>query len=230
MDFAPFDKRHYTTLGVRDGYREWSKTYDAVMFDEIHIDLLSRIRTVAWAAASRALDLACGTGYIGAWLRSEGVARVDGVDFTPEMMAQAESKGIYNELTLADIRDTGLPAATYDLVTEVLACEHLEDLAPLYAEAARVAKPPGSRFVVVGYHPHFMLSGIPTHFDREDGEPIAIEVYIHLFSDHARAAHRAGWTLAEMDERVIDRSWVAIRPGFAKYQNWPLSFCMVWAK
>lgn len=228
MDFAPFDKRNYPTLSVRDGYAEWSKTYDAVMFDEIHVDLLSRIETVAWSEVSQALDLACGTGYIGAWLRSQGVARVDGVDFTPEMMAQAETKGIYHQLTKADIRDTGLPASAYDLVTEVLACEHLEDLTPLYAEAARVATR-GARFVVVGYHPHFMLSGIPTHFDRENGEPIAIEIYIHLFSDHVRAARRAGWTLAEMDEAVIDKSWVAVRPGFAKYENWPLSFCMVWS-
>ena len=229
MDFAPFDKRHYPTLSVREGYAEWSKTYDDVMFDEIHVDLLTRIETVAWSDVSQALDLACGTGYIGAWLRRQGVARVDGVDFTPEMITHAAAKDVYDQLKEADIRDTGLPAATHDLVTEVLACEHLKDLTPLYAEAARVAKP-ASRFVVVGYHPHFLMSGVPTHFDRESGEPIAIEVYIHLFSDHVRAARRAGWTLAEMDEAVIDQSWVAVRPGFAKYQNWPLSFCMVWSK
>ena len=72
MDFAPFDKRHYPTLSVREGYAEWSKTYDDVMFDEIHVDLLTRIETVAWSDVSQALDLACGTGYIGAWLRRHG--------------------------------------------------------------------------------------------------------------------------------------------------------------
>ena len=35
----------------------------------------------------------------------------------------------------------------------------------MYREAARIAKA-GARFVIVGYHPHFMLNGIPTHFNR----------------------------------------------------------------
>ena len=59
MDFAPFDKRNYPTFSVRDGYREWSQTYDAVVRDEMDLELLSRIESVAWASVSRALDLAC---------------------------------------------------------------------------------------------------------------------------------------------------------------------------
>ena len=28
MEFSPFDKRGYATLGVRDGYAEWAGTYE----------------------------------------------------------------------------------------------------------------------------------------------------------------------------------------------------------
>ena len=194
MEFAPFDRRRYPTLAVRDGYREWAETYEEVVQDEMDLRLLARIGTVDWARAGRVLDLACGTGRIGAWLRAQGVPRIDGLDFTPEMLARAEAKGVYHRLIRADMQATGLPASAYDLVLEVLADEHLAELSPLYREAARLAAPAGV-FVVVGYHPHFLINGIPTHFKRRDGEPVAIESYVHLLSDHAKAAHRAGWTL-----------------------------------
>ena len=229
MDFAPFDKRNYPTLSVRDGYREWSQTYDAVVRDEMDLGLLSHIETVAWANISRAIDLACGTGRIGVWLRAQGVNHIEGVDFTPEMMTQADTRNVYDALHHADILETGLPSQTYDLVIEVLADEHLEDLAPLYSEAARLATAAAS-FVIVGYHSHFLMNGVPTHFDGHDGNPVSIQAYIHLFSDHVKAAHQAGWTLTEMDERVVDDTWIAMKPGWAKYKHQPVSFCMVWSK
>jgi len=229
MDFSPFDRRRYPTLPVRDGYREWATTYEDVVQDEMDLRLLARIETVDWARAERVLDLACGTGRIGAWLRAQGVRRIDGLDFTPEMLARAEAKGVYDRLITADMLATGQPASAYDLVLEVLADEHVAELPPLYREAARLAAPAGA-FVIVGYHPHFLLNGIPTHFKRQGGEPVAIESHVHLLSDHVKAARRAGWTLAEMDEGVVDDAWLAKKPQWAVYRFHPVSFAMVWRK
>src|ERR671914_791999 len=48
------------------------------------------------------------------------------------------------------------------LVPACLVDEHLPDLGPPYREAFRLARP-GGYFVVVGYHPHFiMVSRMPT--------------------------------------------------------------------
>lgn len=229
MDHAPFDRRRYPVLAPRDGYREWAATYDGTVEDEMDLRLLARIETVGWAGAGRALELACGTGRVGAWLRGKGVERLEGVDFTPEMLARAEARGVYDRLVLADIQDTGLPAASYDLLVEVLADEHLPELGPLYRETARLARP-GAAFVLVGYHPHFLMLGIPTHFDREDGEPVAIESHVHLFSDHVKAAHAAGWALAEMDEGVVDEAWLAKKPRWERYRFHPVSFSLVWRR
>jgi SAM-dependent methyltransferase len=229
MEFTPFDRRRYPTLGVRDGYREWAETYEDVVQDEMDLRLLARIETVDWARAGRVLDLACGTGRIGVWLRAQGVRPLDGLDFTPEMLARAEAKGVYDRVIHADMLATGLPAASYDLVLEVLADEHLKELSPLYREAARLVVPAGV-FVVVGYHPHFLMNGIPTHFDRRDGEPAAIESYVHLLSDHVKTAQRAGWTLLEMDEGVVDDAWIAKKPKWERYRFHPVSFAMVWRK
>jgi hypothetical protein len=46
MDFSHFDRRRYPTLAVRDGYREWSETYEGVVQDEMDLRLLARIETV----------------------------------------------------------------------------------------------------------------------------------------------------------------------------------------
>jgi SAM-dependent methyltransferase len=210
MEFAPFDRRRYPTLAVRDGYREWAATYEEVVEDEMDLRLLARLESVDWAAAGRVLDLACGTGRIGAWLRDHGVRRLDGVDFTPEMLAQAAAKGAYDRLIQADVLATGLSASSYDLVLEVLADEHLAEVEPLYREAARLAAPAGL-FVIVGYHPHFLMNGIPTHFDRRDGAAVAIESYVHCSASTssrrtAPAGRSSRWTRAWSTTRGSPRS------------------------
>jgi predicted TPR repeat methyltransferase len=117
---------------VRQGYGEWAETYEDVVQDEMDLRLLAEIESVDWAKAGRVLDLACGTGRIGVWLRAQGVRRLDGLDFTPEMLARAAAKGVYDRLIQADVLETGLPAASYDLLLEVLADEQLAELWPLY--------------------------------------------------------------------------------------------------
>ena len=229
MDYSPFDDRHYETLPVREGYREWSHTYEDTVADEMDLRLLERLQAVEWNQVCEALDLACGTGRIGVWLKRQGVAQIDGIDLTSEMLERARAKGVYRELRLGDILATGLLSAHYDLTTQVLADEHLESLVPLYVEAARLTRP-GGQFVIVGYHPHFLMNGIPTHFDRRSGESVAIRSYVHLLSDHTKAAFAAGWRLLEMDEGIIDDPWITRKPKWEKYRNHPVSFCMLWQR
>jgi SAM-dependent methyltransferase len=214
---------------VREGYREWAATYEDTVQDEMDLRLLSRLRSVRWAGVRRAVDLACGTGRTGLWLRKMGVEAIDGVDLTPEMLSVAKRRRIYARLRNADALATGLAAAAYDVCIEVLADEHIADLGPLYREAARLTRARGT-FVIVGYHPYFLMAGIPTHFDAASGEPIAIESHVHLFSDHVKAAGDAGWALVEMEEGLIDERWVARKPKWEKYRDRPVSFAMVWRK
>lgn len=228
MDHSIYDKRRYPIVEVREGYGEWVRSYEQTVQDSMDLRLLDRLRTVDWSAARSVLDLACGTGRIGAWLgRHCPTAAIDGVDITPEMLDLARSRGIYRTLAIADVSSTGLPAATYDLCTQSLADEHLPDLLPLYQEVGRVTRRGGS-FVIVGYHPYFLLTGIPTHFDRAPGESITIRSYVHLLSDHVKAAHAAGWSLLEMDEGLVDDASLRKKPKWQIYAGLPMSFSMVW--
>ena len=69
MDHSIYDKRRYPIVGVREGYAEWASRYEQTVYDEMDLRLLERLRTVDWSAPRSVLDLACGTGRIGAWLR-----------------------------------------------------------------------------------------------------------------------------------------------------------------
>ena len=228
--FHAFDTRGYRTVDARTGYGEWAPTYEQTVQDAMDIDLLETLATVPWRAVREAADLGCGTGRTGAWLREHGVAAVDGADLTPEMLDAARTRGVYRRLELADVAASGLPAAAYDLAVSCLVDEHLADVAPLYREAWRLVRP-GGRLVLVGFHPHFiMASGMPTHFDSGSGEPVAIETHVHLLSEHVSAGLAAGWTLEEMRERVIDETWLALKPKWASLRGHPVTFAIVWRK
>jgi SAM-dependent methyltransferase len=227
VDHAIFDKRRYPVVEVAEGYRAWVRTYEQTVQDEMDLRLLDRLQTVDWSAPRGVLDLACGTGRVGAWLKGRCPAAVDGVDLTPEMLEVARLRDVYRALRVADVFNTGLPDGAYDLCTQSLADEHLPELGPRYREVARLTRREGC-FVLVGFHPYFLMAGMPTHFERAPGEPVTIRSYVHLLSDHVRAAHAAGWSLRELDEGLIDEAWVRKKPKWAVYFGLPVSFAMVW--
>ena len=87
-------------------YSEWAESYDAELREKGYA---SPARTAAAMAAQVAdktaplLDLGCGTGLSGEVLRDAGFSVIDGTDFSPEMLAVAETKGLYRKLTKGDL-------------------------------------------------------------------------------------------------------------------------------
>ena len=225
-DFKAFDVRGYRTVDVRTGYGEWVATYENTVQDTMDIALLDELREVPWSSVGAAADLGCGTGRTGTWMRDHGVAAIDGLDLTPEMLEVARGRGVYRRLVEGDVSATGLESGAYDLVMTCLVDEHLAEIEPLYAEAFRLARP-GGTFVLVGFHPHFiMAAGMPTHFDSASGEPVAIDTYVHLLSEHVTAGLAAGWRLVEMRERVIDDAWLELKPKWERLRGQPVAFAV----
>jgi len=226
-EFARFDRRHYPTVGVREGYRDWTPSYEETVEDAMDLALLERIAGVRWSALESVADLGCGTGRTGAWLAARGARGLDGVDLTPEMLARARDKGVYARLLEADVRASGLGDAAYELAVSCLVDEHLPELAPLYAEARRLLRP-GGAFVLVGYHPFFSMgAGMPTHFEGARG-PVAVETHVHLFGEHFGAARGAGFVAEELHESVVDDEWIRLKPRWEAWRDWPISFAWLW--
>jgi SAM-dependent methyltransferase len=229
-DFKAFDVRGYRTVDVRTGYGEWVATYEDTVEDAMDIALLDELHEVPWSSVGAAADLGCGTGRTGTWMHDHGVAVIDGLDLTPEMLEVARGRGVYRRLVEGDVAATGLASEDYDLVMTCLVDEHLAEIEPLYAEAFRLARRDGT-FVLVGFHPHFiMAAGMPTHFDSASGEPVAIDTYVHLLSEHVTAGLAAGWRLVEMRERVIDDAWLELKPKWERLRGQPVAFAVAWRR
>jgi predicted TPR repeat methyltransferase len=91
----------------------------------------------------RALDLGCGTGLAGAPLRGR-VARLEGVDLSPAMLAKAREHGLYDALEGADLVDhLRRFSAAFDLIVAADALAYCGDLAPVFAAAAAALTPGG---------------------------------------------------------------------------------------
>lgn len=231
MEFSLFDRRGYPIVSVETGYAEWASDYDATVTAGLDQPLLDSLTSVNWRQVRRAADLACGTGRTGEWLKNQGVHAIHGVDITQQMLDLAASKHVYEHLHLADVASTPLASSSYDLCMLVLADEHLAGLEPVYLEAARLLAG-GGHFVLIGYHPFFLMRGMPTHYHRAttNREAIAIQSYVHLFSEHFTAARKAALDIAEFQECVIDDKWLISKPKWRDYVNWPVSFALVWSR
>src|SRR6202789_473838 len=220
--FEAFDTRGYRTVSAREGYDRWAATYEDTVEDGMDLALLERLE-VDWGGVGAVADLGCGTGRTGSWLAGLGAGEIDGVDLSPARLAAARERGVYRSLGEGEVAATGFDPAAYDLVVACLVDEHLADLGPLYAEAARLAAS-GARFALVGFHPHFIIaSGMPTHFDdAESGEAVAIETHVHLLSEHVAAGLGAGLRLDALHERVVDDEFLARKPKWERVRGHPI--------
>ena len=93
------------------------------------------------------VELGCGTGYLGAWLKKLGAARVVGVDPTPAQLETArrcnESFGLGLEFVEAFAEDVPLPDAAFDLAVSEYGASIWADPGRWIPEAARLLRPGG---------------------------------------------------------------------------------------
>jgi SAM-dependent methyltransferase len=223
LPFARYDQRHYTTADVAAGYAKWSAIYGD-LDDRLDLDLFEASPLLAArVAGAEVVDLGCGNGRVGRWLASHGAARVVGVDRTPEMLAGARARGVYADTHLADLLASGLAASSFDGAVSSLVLCHLPSLDGFFAEAARLLRP-GGWLAVADYHPFFLLTGVPTHFDDPaTGQPVAIENHVHAMRDFFRCAGAAGLVVRELEERFVDDAWADASPAMRKHVGKPIS-------
>lgn len=103
------------------------------------------------------LDMATGTGDVAieAARRYPGV-RVTGIDYSPRMLSRARSKvaaqpaGVRERISLrvGDIRETGFPDGTADIVTNTFALRNIPDRMQVLREFHRVLAPGGRLYIM----------------------------------------------------------------------------------
>jgi predicted TPR repeat methyltransferase len=107
--------------------------------------LVDAVRSVLGAGARRLdiLDAGCGTGLCGAAFLPLA-RRLDGVDLSPGMIAEARKKAIYDELVVGEATAALASASRrYDLVVAGDVLVYIGDLAPLFAAVHDVLRSSG---------------------------------------------------------------------------------------
>lgn len=107
---------------LASAYADWASSYDADLTGEMgyraHTAVAQALRAVLAPDDTRVLDAGCGTGLVGVELSRLGYGTIDGVDYSPDMLAEAEHKAVYAELDEADLTgDLDIPTDRYDAVT-----------------------------------------------------------------------------------------------------------------
>ena len=122
----------------------------ALLHDAVRRACSLRLRDVAFDTA---LDLGCGTGLAGELFRPE-CRLLEGVDLSPAMVERARRKRLYDDLAVGDLV-TWLGAredSSADLVIAADVFVYLGDLAPVFAETARVLRRDGLLAFTVQAH------------------------------------------------------------------------------
>jgi ubiquinone/menaquinone biosynthesis C-methylase UbiE len=131
----------YTDRRARDAWAQDEITWGMAQARE------SDLRVLPDPQGKNVVELGCGTGYFGAWLKKCGAARVVGVDVTPAQLATArrmnEESGLGLEFVEANAEDTKLPAESFDLVLSEYGASIWCDPYKWIPEAARLLRPSG---------------------------------------------------------------------------------------
>ncbi len=205
---------------------EDAREYDAMDFADANGRFVSDASSLLRGLASPAvLDLGTGPGDIPIELkRRVPGARVVAVDLADSMLEVARAKvaaaGFEGsiELVRADVKATGLPAASFDLVLSNSTAHHLPDPLALFREVARLIRPGGAFLLRDLFRPPTMdaARAVVERVSPSDS-PRQKQLFLDslcaaLTLEEVRAmAAEAGLETARV-ELVSDRHWTVERP------------------
>jgi predicted TPR repeat methyltransferase len=176
-------------------YAKWAQTYDREFADHMGYALPSRVAdtfvsVVGSEKIGRVLDVGAGTGLVGQRLAAHGLARVDALDISVEMLAVAASKGCYNAMIEGDLlRCLPIAEDTYDFIISAGTFTHGHVDAAALDELLRITKP-GALFCLSINSAYFVLAGFEAAFARLAGRIHDLELRpVQFYLEGATGPH-----------------------------------------
>jgi predicted TPR repeat methyltransferase len=177
----------------------------AATFDKHLVERLHYRAPPAFAAALQTLhgdrfvtvlDLGCGTGLMGEALKSFHIGKLVGIDISQNMLREADKRGLYGELICGDLEPVMAERRdSFDLIVAADVFIYIDDLAPIFNQAARLLSAggifafsveisPGADVELIGMghfrHSKAYVAGLADACDlqilRTDDSPIRREV------------------------------------------------------
>ena len=133
---------------TRTLYRDWADSYDKTMLEGLRYTTPRKTAELLcnYLADGQAciLDVGSGTGLAGLELQRLGFTNVHALDYSPEMLAEAESRGVYTKLVEAALnRSLNIDTCTYDAMICTGTFTHAHVGAACLHELFRILKPEG---------------------------------------------------------------------------------------
>jgi SAM-dependent methyltransferase len=182
---------------LRASYDTVARTYEHRFLDEL--DAKPRDRELLAAFAASAVDpvveIGCGPGHIGAFVRQRG-RRVVGLDLSPEMARLA--RGRLDGALVADMRSLPIPDAALGGLVAFYSLIHVRrtELHIVLGEFARVLRPDGR----VLYSAHEGAGEV--ELDEFIGQPVRVCATFFSLDELADAARAAGLEVALAERRA----------------------------
>jgi len=108
---------------LRQVYAEWAASYESDLVEGMGWDKPSKVGQTLLPylpEGARILDVAAGTGLMGHFLHQHGQRDLSALDFSSEMLQQAQKRGVYRHLHQHDLlQPLPLENHAYDAITAV---------------------------------------------------------------------------------------------------------------
>ena len=189
---------------VADAYDRWAATYDSDRNPTRDLDADVVRRSGPAIAGLDVVEIGCGTGKNTAWLAAHARSVV-ALDFSAGMLARAREQIRAQNVTFIE-HDVTTPWPVGDQAVDVvianLILEHIFDLAPVFAEAARVLKG-GGRLFLCELHPDRQRAGGQAgFFDRTAGAQVRVAACAHTVAEFVNGGIAAGLTVRHVGEFI----------------------------
>ena len=189
-----------TSDEIKSIYDEWAKDYDHDLVDDHAYAMPARAAAMAARCvtdlSSSVLDVGCGTGLSGLALRHHGFTCLDGCDLSPNMLAIARDRSLYDRLFEVDLLAPPMDVNDnhYDLTIAVgaFATGHLGG--PAVDELCRITRQ-GGTVIITTNDPFYETGILQATFERLlDGSLITDFTAEH--GDHIPGKNIGGWVFA----------------------------------
>ena len=197
---------------VAEAYDRWSRRYDDDHNATRDLDARVMRQSPLHLPGARVLELGCGTGKNSQWLATHARELI-ALDFSPGMLdvARRRVRAAHVRFVEHDItRPWPVDPASCDVVAGNLVLEHVRDLGPIYAEAARALRAGGQLFFCE-LHPYRQLRGGQAHFeDAETKQIVPVTAFQHSVSEYVNGGLDAGFILRSLGEHVEENAADAV--------------------
>jgi len=181
-------------------YRDWAKTYDHTMLAELGYRTPGRTAALfgehVGNKAAAILDIGSGTGLAGVELARIGFATIDALDYSPEMLAVAEHRGVYRACIEADLNK---PLSMADQAYDGMICTgtftHAHVGANCLDELFRILKP-GGVFACTVHKDIWQPAGFAAKTSALESAGTMKTLHRKMGQYYAKSTEPEGWYIA----------------------------------